>query len=68
MQTKKLIEVLEKINNNSVPCVHVYKRMESFLCPLCGKPTHDYNWVPEIADHIQWAIDHPDHEYEVWSI
>ena len=25
-------------------CEHVYKDMGAFICPLCGKDTHEVDW------------------------
>jgi len=65
MWTERLFYMLEEMNK---PCIHVYTKVGSYLCPYCGLPAHDYDWATQVTEHIEWFKNNPDHEYEIWSI
>jgi rRNA maturation endonuclease Nob1 len=35
-------------------CEHVYKEMDTDVCPLCGMPTHRVDWKKAAELHKEW--------------
>jgi len=35
-------------------CDHVYKEMDTKLCPKCGLPTHSIDWKEVAKLHREW--------------
>jgi hypothetical protein len=35
-------------------CEHVYKEMDTDLCPLCSMPTHRIDWKEVARLHKEW--------------
>jgi predicted amidophosphoribosyltransferase len=47
-------------------CQHVYKRLNTALCPYCGLPTNEVDWVHQNKLKEQWHKDNPNAQYEGW--
>lgn len=49
-------------------CEHVYKEMDTDLCPKCGLPTHRINWKEVARLHKDWISSGKATAQGWWSI
>lgn len=48
-------------------CEHVYKNMDTEICPLCAQFTHDINWTVQNKLQEEWKMNNPDAGYIGWT-
>ena len=47
-------------------CVHVYRNVGEMVCPYCGKPTHETDWVEQNRLAKEWKEKNPNPTYGGW--
>ena len=47
-------------------CRHVYENVGEYICPYCGKNTHEINWEEQNNFNKKWREENPDAKYGGW--